>query len=264
MTEKPYYLIQSAQRAIHILKVFQPDKRAWGVTELSRALGLPKSVVHRLLRTLEEEGMVMHDPETNGYRLGFEAYRIGMVYLGQWNLPEDSSRHLRTLVHELDMMAHLAVLDAGQVMYVNVVYPPRYVGEEFSWAGRRQPPYRSALGKALLAWLPAGRRDQIVDGLSFEPLTPHTIIDREAFKAHLDQVREQGYAVDDQEVGLGWRCVAAPAFDHTGQVEQLPLRRIPEVRERVVHAALRLSERLGYAPADSEKQIARRFAGQSE
>lgn len=256
MEEQPYYLIQSAQRAIQILKAFQPEHRAWGVTELSRHLGLNKSVVHRLLLTLEREGMVQREAETGKYRLGFETYCVGMVYLGQWNLPEDSSRHLRTLVHDLDMMAHLAVLDAGQVMYVNVVYPPRYVGEEFTWAGRRQPPIRSALGKVLLAWLPRERREQILAPLAFAPLTSHTIANRESFKRHLAQVRKQGFAIDDQEIAMGWRCVAAPVFDHTGQTiaaisvsaatDQLTTEMIPHVARRITQAALRLSEQLGY------------------
>jgi IclR family transcriptional regulator, KDG regulon repressor len=257
MDERPYYRVQSVQRAMHILKAFQPEHRAWGVTELSHHLGLSKSVVHRLLRTLEEDGFVQRDPEAGAYRLGLEAYRIGMVYLGQWNLPEDSARYLRTLMHELDMMAHLAVLDAGQVMYVNVVYPPRYAGgQEFSWAGRRQPPIRSALGKVLLAWMPRGWLDALLAGLTFEPLTCHTITDREVFKKHLQQVRQQGFAVDDREISLEWRCVAAPVFNHTRQVvaaisvsaalQQMPPDQVGHVASRVTQAALRLSEQLGY------------------
>lgn len=256
MEQKPYYRIQSAQRTIQILKAFQSEHRVWGVTELSRELELNKSIVHRLLLTLEEEGMVQRDRESGGYRLGFEAYRIGMIYLGQWNLPEDSSRYLRTLVHDLEMMAHLAVLDAGQVMYINVVYPPRYVGEEFSWAGRRQPPYRSALGKVLLAWLPREQRDQFLKPLAFQPMTNRTIANRDEFKSHLDQVQKQGFAIDDQEISVGGRCVAAPVFDHTRKavaaisvsatVHQMPREQIQSVVRRVADSALRLSERLGY------------------
>jgi len=257
MDGKPYYHIESAQRAIRILKAFQPEHRVWGVTDLSRHLGLSKSVVHRLLLTLEQEGVVQRDVESGAYRLGMEAYHIGMVYLGQWNLPGDSARYLRMLVHDLEMMAHLAVLDAGQVMYVNVVYPPRYAGgEEFSWAGRRQPPIRSGLGKVLLAWMPRARLNQLLEPLAFEPITHRTIADRETFKKHLAQVRKQGYALDDQEISIGWRCVAAPVFDHTRQVtaaisvsattQQMPLDQIGHVARTVTQSALRLSEQLGY------------------
>jgi IclR family transcriptional regulator, KDG regulon repressor len=256
MNARPYYRIQSVERAMHILKAFIPEHSEWGVTELSRHMELSKSIVHRLLLTLESEGLVRKNQETGRYSLGLEAFRIGMVFLGRWNLPEDSSRYLRVLSQELDMASHLAVMDEGQVLYVSVVYPPHYVGAEFGWAGRRRPPHHTALGKALLAWLPEASRSPILDGLTYQAITGRTIVDRATLETQLAQVYRQGYALEDQELVEGWRCLAAPIFDHTQQVVAAisvtaPVRRlsdaaIPQVAQRMRTAAMHLSGRLGY------------------
>jgi DNA-binding IclR family transcriptional regulator len=127
-----------------------------------------------------------------------------------------------------------------------------------SEVGRRAPAHSTALGKAIFACWPIAEVKAHVALQGLPEVTPHTITDPEKFFAELDRVREQGYAVDDEENEIGGRCIAVPVFDHMGKAiaavsisaptARLPLSDVPQAGAMVRETAKAISRGLGYLP----------------
>jgi DNA-binding IclR family transcriptional regulator len=126
-----------------------------------------------------------------------------------------------------------------------------------SQVGMRRPLHSTALGKAMLAFTPAEERDAALASLRFERFSPHTITTLPRFRKELAKIGQHGYAVDDEEAGMGSRCVAATIFDQSGKVAAAisvsgPITRVNQQRLLTFAAAVRdgarhISQRLGYA-----------------
>ncbi len=230
------------------------EKVAEGVHDLkalSAALGLSRSTTHRILSALAKAGYLRHEPR-KGYRLGPKLIRLGFKAYGQLHLPSLARPHLEALRDATRETVHLAVLEGSEVVYIDKV--PGYRELQLaSQIGSRFPAQSTALGKALLAWLPEEKsREAFIPG---RRRTPRTLADWEQFREELRRVRERGYAVDLEENEPGVRCVAAPIFDVRGEVVAavsvstaaiyLDEARIPEVGQLVLEAANAISRELG-------------------
>lgn len=230
------------------------EKVAEGVHDLkalSAELGLSRSTTHRILSALVKAGYLRHESR-KGYRLGPKLIRLGFKAYGQLHLPSLARSHLEALREAVRETVHLAVLEGSEVVYIDKV--PGYRELQLaSQIGSRFPAQSTALGKALLAWVPEERsREAFIPGLQ---RTSKTLADWESFKEELKRVRERGYAVDLEENEPGVRCVAAPVFDARGEVVAaisvstaaiyLDEARIPEVGQLVLKAARAVSHELG-------------------
>lgn len=250
------YLLQSVSRALEILGAFREGPAVMGPSELGRRLTLPRGLVHRTLQTLERHGFLDRDPGTRGYRLGFACVALGEA--AQRNL-EPAARvrpALAALCRDLGETVHLAGLEPGAAVSWDSVVPPDRSLRPEARVGQRFPLHASAVGKVLLAWLPAeGARAR----LGRDPLpryTPRTITDVGTFAGVLAEVRERGYALDEEEFEQGLCCIGAPVRDHAGRVVaavavQAPTGRLmgaamPRAIERVVAAGADASRRLGW------------------
>jgi DNA-binding IclR family transcriptional regulator len=150
---------------------------------------------------------------------------------------------------------NLAVLDAGQIVNLEQFVPPAYQVRNIGWVGRRMCPHCTAAGKALLAHLAQDELDRILQA-GLERFTPRTITDPHRLQQELMRVRKQGYAVSQEELEEGLNVVAAPIYDHTGQVTasvsvagpayRVTPKRFPELAARLMGVAATISERLGY------------------
>ena len=250
--------VQSVERAIAILRAFSRDKPERGVSELSRELGLHKSTVSRLLTTLERQGLVARNPETERYRLGLELITLAAQVVEHMDVREIARPHLRELSERCQETVNLAVLHEGQVLDLEQFAPPMRSVKNIGWVGRRMPPHCTAAGKVLLAHLPTDKLERFLRS-RLERLTPRTITDPERLREELDGVRAQGYAVAVEELEDGLNALAAPIYDHTGAVHAAvslagPAFRVlpavfPQLAALLLETTRRISAELGYRPA---------------
>jgi DNA-binding IclR family transcriptional regulator len=208
--------IQSIERAVTILRSFTESEPELGVTELGRRLGLHKSTVSRILATLKREGLVGQNAETGRYRLGLGLISLAGVALGRLDVRAVAQPHLSELAVDTGETVNVSVRDGRECVYIERARSPkpiRYVG----WIGRRIPLHCTAAGQVLLAYLPSDEQAAVLA----EPLpvyTGRTVVDLEALRTVLARVRQQGYAVVHEEFEEGFSGIAAPIFDHAGQV----------------------------------------------
>ena len=214
--ERTTATIQSIERAVAILRSFTEAEPELRVTELSRRLDLHKSTVSRILGTLEQEGLVSHNPETGKYRLGLTLISLAGVALGRLDVRGVAQPHLNHLVEVSQETVNVTVLDGQECVNVERAASPRpirYVG----WIGRRTPLHCTAAGKVLLAHMsPSERATRLPRPLM--RYTGETIVEEAALEASLQEVRRQGYAIVHEEFEEGFSAVAAPVFDHANRV----------------------------------------------
>ena len=248
-------IVPAVARAFDILELFLDEPGPLAAPDVAARLGLPRSSVHELLRTLAARGYLECRADSpNRFVLGLRAFELGNAYAADLDLTREGQHIARDLVAACDETASVAVLDGADVVYVVIVestQPVRSVG------GRRAPAYCTGSGKILLAGLPdaevvarhAGREP-------FPRLTPNTIATLGQLRSELDRVRARGVAIDDRETHLNQRCVAAPIYDHADTlVAALTLSapasrvegdRLDELEGLVRRGAAELSRRLGH------------------
>jgi len=260
----PRYRIQAIERAVSILNAFSSEDPELGVTELAERLGLHKSTVHRFMVNLDAAGLVERNPRSGRYRLGLRIFELGGLVMQQMNLWDEALPFLEGLVRDTGETGHLAVLGGGEAIYIERVEARRALRVP-SAIGRGYPAHATNLGKVLLADLPRERVEEIVAERGLAAYTPHTITDPSELDTELERIREQGYAIDNEEYDEGLRCIGAPVRDHSGHVvaalgiggpvTRITPERIDELAGLVMGAARGLSRRLGahrsgaYAPA---------------
>jgi IclR family transcriptional regulator, acetate operon repressor len=196
--------VQSLERAFDLLERMADAGGEVGLSELSGSSGLPLPTIHRLMRTLVACGYVRQQPNRR-YALGPRLIRLGESasrLLGSWARP-----HLARLVEETGETANMALLDGDEVVYVAQV-PSRHSMRMFTEVGRRVLPHSTGVGKALLAHAPAEEVRALLSRTGMPAATEKTLTTPEAFLDALVNVREAGYAVDDNEQEIGVRCIA--------------------------------------------------------
>lgn len=198
--------VQSVDRALDVLEVLADHRGTLGVTEVARAAGLPPGTTHRLLVALTQRGWVRQDPGRR-YGVGPAAMRLGDAAYRE--LAAVAASALRAAVEATGETANLAVLEGDQMVYVAQSSSPHTL-RIFAEVGRRVPLHSTAVGKVALSGLEPDRAHALLTGRERVARTPHTLTDAEDLRRELDVVREQGFALDDEEQELGVRCVAVP------------------------------------------------------
>ncbi|MFC5909780.1 IclR family transcriptional regulator [Streptacidiphilus monticola] len=196
--------VQSVERAFQLLEVLADAGGVSTLSDLASASGLPMPTIHRLIRTLVLQGYVRQDTARR-YTLGPRLIRLGETagrLLGSWARP-----FLAELMEATGETANLAVLEAGEVVYVGQV-PSRHSMRMFTEVGRRVQPHCTAVGKVLLAQLPRPEAAAVLGPGPLPAHTVHTVTDPQVLLAQFDATRAAGYSVDDQEQEIGVRCVA--------------------------------------------------------
>ncbi len=256
---KSEYAIQTVTNALRLLEAFEAGEE-FGVTELSRRLGLHKNNVFRLLATLEQKGYVARSPRSDRYRLGPSCLGVGQSFARSHELVQRARHVLDALAERTGESAHLGVLREFEVIHLTGVQSPRLVMTGVR-VGLRLPVHCTALGKVLIACAPPGIQRaydlQASREGALEARTPATIVDRDKLLEHLRAVAARGWALDVDECEVGLSCVAAPVFDAEGSVLAAlsvsgPTFRLePTLLEstlslQVLAAAARLSRDLGH------------------
>lgn len=177
----------------------------------------PKATLYRLLQTLTQQGMLVHDAARGTYAPGLRLVRLAHAAWAASSLAPVARPALDRLAAETGETVHLAQLDMGQVLYVDKRNAARPV-EMFSQAGKIGPAYCTAVGKAMLAHLPPEALEAALLRQSFHRFTPTTLDSAERLRAELAVIRQTGHALDRQEHEPGIVCCAAPILSRAGAV----------------------------------------------
>lgn len=211
---QPRKRIQSVDRALDILELLAQHD-GLGLSELSRQVGLNKTTVYRFLATLHDRGFVRQSPETSKYSLGWKVVELSGWLLEGAELVAAANVPLKRLSEDTREAVHLGVLDEGEVVYVSKIDSVRPI-RIASRIGARVPAHCTALGKCLLAYMPAEEAAAVLTRHPPVARTSHTRTRPEDVLASLDEVRRDGYSLDLLENEEGIICIGAPAFDNSG------------------------------------------------
>jgi IclR family acetate operon transcriptional repressor len=207
---------QSLTRALTLLERLSESDTGMHLTDLSYQLGMPAATVHRLLSTFEELDFVEQDPDEGSWFIGLKAFTVGNAFLKRRDFVASARPHMHALVDECGETVNLGVIDDGEVVFISQV-ESQEVMRMIVRLGSRSPIHASGVGKAMLANMPEQRVTRILQQRGLARYTDHTIDSPATLRDELEQVRQQGYALDDEEHAVGLRCVAAPIFDENGQ-----------------------------------------------
>jgi IclR family transcriptional regulator, KDG regulon repressor len=246
--------LSSVATAIALLKAFSEDEVEIGVSSLAKRLGVAKSTVHRLAVTLVSEGMLEQNPENERYRLGIALFGLGALVRRRMDVSTEAKTHLFALRESTGETVHLAVLHGTEIMYVYNLESTHAIRMR-SDIGVRKPAYCTAEGVAMLAFHDPAVVDEVI-AKGLRPRTPKTNTDPQAFRRVLAEVRERGYAIEDEESEVGMRAIAAPirngsgeavgAIGVAGPVPRLSEETLAAFAPRVLEVAEIISVRMGY------------------
>ena len=247
--------VQSVDRTLSILEMLAEQSRPMSLSEISNNLNLKLSTVHRLLKTLIIKGFADQDPYTGKYKLGIKTFKLSNTALYALDIRSMARPYLKDLVSACNETANMAVLDNGNVVYIDQVESGKTI-KMLANLGSRVPPYCNAVGKALLAGLSELELERYLKVVKLEKYTDRTITAPNKLREELKQVKKNGYALDFEETEEGIRCVAAPVYNYkqniiaaisiSGPSTRVNVKKLEDFKERVKSAAMDLSIKIGY------------------
>lgn len=252
--QAPSGRLSSVTSALRVLKVFSETEVELGISSIAKQLGLAKSTVHRLAVTLAAEGFLEQNPDNGRYRLGLTLFERGILVRRRMDVSNLGLPLLAALRDRTQETVHLAILAQTFIMYLYNLESSQAIGMR-SYLGARKPAFCTCEGRVLLAF----SAPEVVAAVLKEGLvarTPKTRTDPKELLRLLEEVRQTGYAVDDEESEIGMRGVAAPVRDISGAVVSAvglagPIQRLTKKDLRafvpqVIGTADAVSARLGY------------------
>ena len=249
--------LSSVANSIRLTKVFSESEYEMGISALAARLKLAKSTVHRLATTLVEYDILEQNRETGKYRLGLALFELGTLVRRKMDTASESRAQMLALAHSTGETIQLAVFDHLSVLYIRIL-ESRQAVRMSTIAGSRAPAHCTGVGKALLAHMPQETVQGVIDN-GLTRYTNATITEPALLLEELATVRAKGYAIDDEEIEVGLRCVAAPIRNHSGlviaalsvaaPVQRMTKKGAQNTAPTVVAAADAISRRLGYMPS---------------
>lgn len=207
--------VQSLARGLSVIRAFNADHPEMTLSDIARNTGLTRATSRRFLLTLVELGYVKTDGRF--FALTARVLELGFSYLSALSLPEIAQPHLEQLAATIHESTSASVLDGMDIVYVARVPTRRIMSVRIN-IGTRFPAYATSMGRVLLSGLTPSELDAHLATLDFESLTTHTITSKNALLQELARVREQGWAIVDQELEEGLRSIAVPIRHSSGAV----------------------------------------------
>ena len=206
------YFVNSVAKGFEVLKAFDSSSATMTLGDLEKKTGINKATVRRFALTLVDLGYLRLNKDYT-FQLSPKVLDLGAYFLESLSLPDLAYPILEKMAATVKESTNLAILDGADIVYVSRVNAAeRIIGANLR-VGSRLPYYATSLGKALVAWLPEQERKEIWRSAKIEAFTEKTITDFEAFEAHLELCRKQGYAMGNDELEVGLRSIAAPIFN---------------------------------------------------
>jgi PcaR/PcaU/PobR family beta-ketoadipate pathway transcriptional regulator len=207
--------IQSVTRAFAIMELFDDRRPALSVSEIAGLTGLNRSTCYRFCQTLLRIGY-LDEVGRRRFRPGLKAISLARSALSSLELPELALPYLRDLQRATDATTNMSLLDGTEVVYVARVLSDDLITLRL-YVGSRLPAFASSMGRAMLAFLPESEAQAVLDRSVLRPLTEYTMTDPQRLLAELRRIRAHGYALNEQEVALGVRGIAAPILSAAGR-----------------------------------------------
>jgi IclR family acetate operon transcriptional repressor len=253
-------------KVFRILEAIQGAPSGLPLKSICDLTGINKSTAHRFLKHMERDGYLMHT-ESGVYLIGPRLAQMATRVNHRATLQAAAQPILWELWKSTRETVNLAVLDQATVLYVDVLESPH----EFrlsSRVGTRRQLHATALGKALAAFLPEEQIEGILGAITFQPLTPKTIMNLVQLRQELQKIRQRGYAVDDEETTLGARCVSAPilgagqealaAISVSGPTTRIAPSQVAALAQAVIQAAAAISAAMGFPRSEPAAAASRR------
>lgn len=247
----------AVERALAMLEAVAQEPEGLSNAEISRKLQIPKSSASYILRTLEKQAYLNRDVESGKYRVGLKILSLSRGALSGIDVREVALPIMRHLMEKTNLTCHLAILDGPDAVYIEKVEPQGFIRMD-TWVGRRMRVHATSVGKSLVAYISQEKLQKILADRGMEKRTAKTITTLPRLLKELEKVRAQGYSVDDEENNMGARCVGAPIFDQSGNIEaalglsgtinQVNPNTMPRILEALKDAARHISMQLGYRP----------------
>ncbi len=254
---------QSLERGLAILGCFTPKRPVLGIADIADELGMSRSTTHRYVITLVALGY-LEQGASRKYRLGLRVTDLGMSALNATGLREHSHQYLEELRQRTSYTVSLAVLDGIEILYVDRARSFRRNQAKIDMGlhpGSRLPAYCTAMGKLLLAYLPDSEQRELIAEMKLTKRGPNTITSKKGLREELEEIREAGFAVNDQELAAELHSIAAPVRNearevvaavnmaaHTSMISLEEL--VDALGPHLISTADRISARLGYRRDD--------------
>lgn len=209
-----YFFIRSFAKGMNVLEHLA-DNEFLTVAQVARLMNINRASSHRFLSTLKELGYADKDDNAR-YYLTSKVIELGMKVLDRFEIRKIARPFLQELSIKFNETINLVYFNGEKVLTIDKIDSTERLRMD-AGIGGGEPAYCTSLGKAILAFLPDRKLEQYLQATELIPFTPNTVISKDKLKEELLHIRENGYAIDDEELSIGLRCVGAPLFDHTGQ-----------------------------------------------
>jgi DNA-binding IclR family transcriptional regulator len=248
------YSIYSIEKAFDVIEMLS-DHETLSLIELTERLHQPKSSLYRIILTLEKLGYVTRDDGDGKYCLGYKSLVITRKLLEKSSIRVSSIAEMNRLVDKYGDTVNLGVLSDNHVLYLEIIEGTNAL-RMTDTVGSKAPLHASAMGKVIMSYLSKEEVHEILAKIKLFSITANTIIVKREFLNELTKIRKQGYALDDQEIVQGARCVAAPIFDMFGKIQgavslsgalhRFSDLKLSDISEDVREASLNISRKMGY------------------
>ena len=255
MNERGGRCVHSVAKAMDLLDCLARFRQPMTLGELARALDAPKASVHGLLAALRTNGVVEQNPSDGRYRLGIRLFEYGCIVSASWDVVNRSREKMNHIALQTGDSVFLSAMEEDSALILETVEATGTFRVN-SDRGSRVPLHCTSQGKLLLAYQPPGERRAILQRISLQSYTPHTISDYNRLEEELEIIRTQGYAVEDGEYKVGLRSVSAPVFAVDGTVcaaigvvgmfRRVRSEEFEQARDHVVQAGREISYDMGY------------------
>lgn len=205
----------SLAKCFQVLEALNTAGRAVGLTELAQLAGLDRSGVQRITHTLRVLGYLRQDPATKAFRLSGRMLEFGHTVLATHQLRERAQPHLEALNRRTSETVNLMELEGDEIVYV-ARWPSLHAVSVDLHVGSRLPAWCTAAGRAIFSLMEPADALVRLKAVRRSAMTPFTVTDLAGLRAALDQARERGYALNNQEAFVGDLSVAAPLVDRQG------------------------------------------------
>jgi len=214
-SEDKYFFIRSLAKGMHILELLS-DNEALTVTQIAKLMNINRAGSHRFLSTLKELGYADKD-ESSRYYLTSKVIGLGMKVLDRFEIRKIARPFLQELSTKFNETINLGYFNGEEVLTIDKIESTEILRMD-AGIGGREPAYCTSLGKAILAFIPDTQLETYLRVVELTAFTPNTVTLKDKLKEELTDIKENGYAIDDEELSVGLRCIGAPLFNHNGQV----------------------------------------------
>lgn len=247
--------MKSLHKSLDIIETIAEHGQA-SIREIAAETGFPPATIRRIASTLVERRYLKQDPIAKTYAISLQFLKLGYRAQEQIDVSAISLPHLRRLMIETEESANLAIQDGDEVVYLNHVKSEKSMLKIFTQLGARAPLYTTGVGKMFLSRWSKSELDSYLQRTDRKSFTPNTLVSRNEIIEELARISKMGCAVDNEEMEVGVRCVAAIVLNHSSQavaavsISGAALRittdRIQYFGEKVKQCALAISYELGY------------------